>query len=219
MKNKLEAVIFDMNGTVLADEDEYALAFRKVLKRLGKNTDKKYPQVKGIGVAENWELMLNKYNLKTNKTADVLASETQNEYLKRIGKITPRAGFIDFVEKLRNENIKTALATSNTWWIADKILGELGLTKYFDVMTTKEEITFNKPAPDIFLKTAEKLEVDPHECVVFEDSEAGIDAATEAEMKTVGILSKGQDHEELKNANIVIKNFSGINIERIRNLL
>ena len=64
----ISAVIFDLNGTVLSDEDEYGLAFKRVLETLGAEVESDQPHVSGIGVEENWPKLLKEYGVKTKKT-------------------------------------------------------------------------------------------------------------------------------------------------------
>ena len=176
----ISAVIFDLDGTVLDNEDEYGAAFRKVLLSLGKRTDKKFPHTSGIGVKENWPRLLAKYRIKTRKSMEELARETQNAYLEQLPRITLKRGFENFIEELKDSGIAVAMATSNAWWIVDEVSGSLELEGLFDSTTTGEEVAYKKPDPEIFLLTAKKLGVEPEECLVFEDSVAGIEAAKAA---------------------------------------
>ena len=204
---KVSAVIFDLDGTVLDNEDEYGAAFRAVLRLLGKKVDKKYPHIGGIGVKENWPRLLAKYKIKTKKTIEELTHETQNEYLKRIGDVTFKKGFEDFVADLKDSGISCALATSNALWIVDATSEIHPLGHFFKTITTGEEVDFKKPEPDLFLLTAQKLGVEPSECLVIEDSTAGIEAAHRAGMKAVGIFRDTKHAEELKEADLLIRNF------------
>jgi len=204
---KVSAVIFDLDGTVLDNEDEYGAAFRTILRLLGKKVDKKYPHIGGIGVKENWPRLLAKYKIKTKKTFEELTLETQNEYLKRIGEVTLKKGFEDFVADLKNSGISCALATSNAWWIVDAISEIHPLSHFFDTITTGEEVDFKKPDPDLFLLTAQKLGMESSECLVIEDSNAGIEAAHRAGMKASGIYRDRNHAEELKEADLLIRNF------------
>lgn len=197
---KISAVIFDLNGTVLEDEDEYGHAFNKVLKSLGVDSKTDIPHEKGIGVKENWPLLIKKYNIVTNKLPEVLALETQDAYLDEINEINVRPGFIEFTEQLKESGIPIALATSNTWEVVDKMLEALNLRDIFDVITTGDEVTFNKPDPEIFTLTADKLGVEFSQCLVIEDSDSGIVAAKEAGMKVVAFNSE--------KADLFIENFS-----------
>lgn len=207
---QVSAVIFDLNGTILDDEDEYGKAFNKVLKSLGVDSKSEYPQEKGIGVKENWDKFIKKYSINTDKNSSMLAEETQNEYLKTIGEVTVRTGFFDFFEKIKESGAETALATSNTWEQTDKILSITNLDGVFETVTTCEEVPFNKPDPDIFILTADKLGLERGSCLVIEDSPAGVTAAKRAGMKVIAIESAGTDAESLANADMVVEGFSEI---------
>lgn len=206
---QFSAVIFDLNGTILEDEDEYGKAFVKVLKNLGIDSKNSYPQEKGIGVKENWQKLIEKYNIKTKKSVELLTKETQEEYLKEISDVTVRTGFDDFIDRLKANGIKIALGTSNSWEQTDKILGILNLQGIFDVVTTGDEVIYNKPDPDIFTVTADKLGVEREDCLVIEDSLAGIKAAKRAGMKVIAI-SSDEDPEIFSKADLVVEGFSEI---------
>lgn len=213
----VSAVIFDLNGTILEDEDEYSKAFKRVLKNLGVDIKTSFPQERGIGVKENWEKLIQKYNIKTDKSAELLVKETQEEYLREISEVTVRPGFNDFIDNLKNNEIKLAIATSNTWEQTDKILDTLGLQDIFDVITTGDEVSYNKPDPDIFLLTADKLGVEREDCLVIEDSLAGIKAAKRAGMKVIAISSEG-DSDIFSKADLVVESFSEITAQAIDQL-
>ncbi|KKR89962.1 hypothetical protein A2434_01170 [Candidatus Woesebacteria bacterium RIFOXYC1_FULL_41_14] len=206
---KISAVIFDLNGTVLEDEDEYGKAFNKVLKNLGVDSKAEYPHEKGIGVKENWNRLLKKYGIHTDKTPDILTKETQDAYLEEIDSVTIRSGFDDFIEKLKDSGLQIALATSNTWEQTDKILDTIDLQDVFDVVTTRDEVIHSKPDPDIFMVTADKLGVERYECLVLEDSSAGVEAAKRAGMKVIAI-SSDDDLEEISKADLTVENFSEV---------
>ena len=203
----ISAVIFDLDGTVLGNEDEYGAAFGKVLRSLGKHVDKKYPHTQGIGVKENWPLLLSKYHIKTKRTMEELARATQDAYLQKLSEVNVKDGFEKFVKALKVLGIQVALATSNAWWIVNEIKGELSIEGMFDVVTTGEEVAYNKPDPDIFILTAEKLGLAPQDCLVIEDSRAGIEAAHRAGMKVVAISRDAEHAKSLKEADLVIKGF------------
>ncbi len=201
----IKAAIFDLDGTVIANEEVYGVAFREILRTLNIHTKEKYPHTGGIGVEENWPKLIEKHKIKTKKTIQQLASETQNSYIRNISKIDLKGGFIEFINDLKDSDIKTALATSNEWWIVEKVFDQINIESYFDSVTTGEEVKFKKPSPDIFLLAAEKLGVDPEDCVVFEDSAAGVEAAHAAGMKVVAIARDDDHAKELKEADIIFK--------------
>ena len=214
----ISAVIFDLDGTVLDNEDEYGSAFRKVLASLGKRVDKKYPHTQGIGVKENWPVLLAKYSIKTKKTIEELTRATQDAYLAQLTFVNYVRGFENFVDKLKDSGIKVALATSNTWWIVDEVSENLNLDEIFSVITTAEEAVFNKPDPEIFVLTADKLGFEPEKCLVIEDSVAGIEAAKRAGMKVIGIARDSKHANDLKEADFVVTDYTQISPQKIAKL-
>ena len=204
---KPSAVIFDLDGTVLDNEDEYGASFKKVLESLGAKDVSDFPHVRGIGVKENWPGLVEKYDIKTDKPSEVLARLTQEEYLKQIESVTIKDGLREFVDSLKEKGIKTALATSNDRWIVDKIFEKLRLDSFFDMVTTGEEARLKKPEPDLFLVTADKLGVTPSECLVIEDAASGIAAAHSAGMKAVGLAGEPERKKELKEADIIVEGY------------
>lgn len=214
----LSAVIFDLNGTVLADEAQYGRAFAVVLKTLGIKVDSDYPHVGGIGVEENWPIFINKFKIKTEKTVEQLAQETQGQYLKLLPQVTLKSGFLDFVSELQESEVKIALATSNTWSIVEKVFDRFEIEDLFDCVTTAEEVLNKKPDSEVFVKTAEKLGVESSECVVIEDSKAGIDAAKDIGMKVIAIARDDDHKKTLKAADLVVRDFEGLTLESLKKI-
>ncbi|OGM20413.1 hypothetical protein A2714_01710 [Candidatus Woesebacteria bacterium RIFCSPHIGHO2_01_FULL_38_9] len=211
----LSAVIFDLDGTVLANEDEWGEAFGKVLKSLGVKGVESFPHIGGIGIEENWPMLIKKYNINTSKTPAELTVKTLNEYHKLIPRITLNKGFVQFASEVKASGILTALATSSTWNTVQKVFGHIEIENYFDSVTTGEEVSYKKPDPEIFLMASEKLGVDPGNCLVIEDSAAGIEAARKANMRVVAIVRDEKHAETLKKANLVVNNFPEITPDKI----
>lgn len=214
----ISAVIFDLDGTVLDNEDEYGIAFNKVLKSFGVNTGLDYPQVGGIGVHENWGILLEKYKIKTDKTIQQLAHETQNAYLEQIDKVSLKPEIEEFIDNLKKSGIQTALATSNNWFIVQEDFDRIKLDQYFDCVVTAEEVLEKKPAPDLFLKAAEKLSALPKKCLVIEDAPAGIKAAHAAGMKAVGLARNDEMEDKLIEADLIVGSYAEITPEALDKL-
>jgi len=214
----ISAVIFDLNGTILEDEDEYGRAFKKVLENLGVKDVPEYPHTRGIGVKENWPGLIKKYNVETDKTPEELAVLTQAEYLKQVSGVAVRDGFDDFTDNLKESGAKIALATSNTWEITEKVLEKINLQGYFDEITTEEEVFLSKPDPEIFTLTADKLGAEREECLVIEDSVAGVTAAKNAGMKVVAIVGENQNENDFSEADLIVESFSEITPKAIDEL-
>jgi HAD superfamily hydrolase (TIGR01509 family) len=206
----LSLAIFDLDGTVLDNEETYGKAFSYILKKLGvKRINSTRPHTRGIGVSENWPILIKKYKIKTNKSIDELTVETQREYMKLAKDVEVKEGFEVFASELKESGVLLALATSNTWPVVEAVFDTTPIEKYFDVVTTGEETFAKKPDPEIFLLTADKLGIKPEDCLVFEDSRAGIKAALEAGMKAVGI--KDEEDEDLDGTSLTIESFEELN--------
>lgn len=188
---QFSAVIFDLDGTILENGLEYEEAFGEVLKSLGVRVSGEIGLSGGIGVKKEWENLIQKYQIKTDKTSDELTALTQAAYLKKLSGVTLKDGFVDFVEGIKEAGMLVGLATSNDWGVLEKVFEMFDIQKYFDAIVTIEEVLAPKPAPDLFLRTAEKLDVPDSECVVIEDSDAGIAAAKEAGMQSIKITDTG----------------------------
>jgi len=203
----IKAIIFDLNGTILTDEDEYGRAFNKVLESLGVTSQNEIPHITGVGLKENWKEFIKKFDIKTEKTVDELVKETQLVYTQSLNKVTLKKGFLDFVTRMRNEGIKIGLATSNDRMILERVFINFDIQKYFDAIVTSDDVKINKPNPEIFSLCANKLNVDYDECVVFEDSQAGVDAANKIGMFVIGVARDTLHARSLKGVRYSIYDF------------
>ena len=142
------------------------------------------------------------------------AADEKNElYRSYVSKMTPEEilpGVEDFLKELKAAGIKTAIgsASKNT----SLIISRTGLDKYFDAVSDGTMVTKAKPDPEVFLKAAELLGADPKDCIVFEDAQAGVEAALRAGMKAVGV----GDKSVLKDASMVIENFVGFSLKNLK---
>lgn len=214
---KILAAIFDLDGTIIESEPVWGKAFVKVLSTFGVQSDESNSHTPGVSVKDNWKNLVSKYEIKTNKTPDELEVMTYLEYEKLIPEIDVRDGVIELITSLKDSGIEIAIATSTSWEIADKILKNLELEYLFDELTTVEEVVNPKPDPEIFIKAVEKMNLEPEDCLVFEDSYTGVKAAKEAGMKVIAIDPSGEN-EDLENADLVVGNFSEVNPKAISEL-
>ncbi|HPD95197.1 MAG: beta-phosphoglucomutase [Bacteroidales bacterium] len=205
---EIKACIFDLDGVVVDTAKYHYLAWRKLARELGFEFSEQHNErLKGVSRMRSLEILLEVGGLSFPKDEmEKMAAKKNGWYLEYIMQMTPKEilpGAKELLEELRRNGIKLALgsASKNTPVILDKIK----LTKHFDAIADGNSVTAAKPAPDIFLKGAELLNVNPSFCVVFEDAEAGIEAAINAGMRTVGIGSK----DILSKADFVVPNLKG----------
>lgn len=177
----IKAVIFDLDG-LLIDSERTAL---KNLNRLLEpceitiENDEYVHDYLGRTVAEsiNKIALLYRKDKTPNELFDIYLQYEKEDIAKGI---PLKPGATTLLKLLKQNNIKTALASSSLRLRAENILNSHGLLEYFDETVFGYEVENGKPAPDIFLKACEKLCVDPTEAIVLEDSEAGIQAAFSA---------------------------------------
>ena len=133
-------------------------------------------------------------------------------------KLEPLPGVIDLIKDLKARSFKLAVGSSGPPENVELLLTSLDIKQYFDVIITAADVKNGKPAPDVFLIAAMRLNVNPNNCIVIEDAPVGIEAAIKAEMKVIA-LTTTHEKEELIDANLIIKNLSYITINDIFSLL
>jgi beta-phosphoglucomutase len=214
----IQACIFDLDGVIVDTAVYHYKAWKRLANQLGFDfTEQQNEQLKGVSRMASLNLILGWGNI-TGKTDDEkleLATLKNNWYTEMINTMTPAEilpGAREFVQACRDAGIKTAIgsASKNT----PTILSKLELTPLFDAVIDGNSVTNPKPDPEVFLKGAEALNATPADCVVFEDAIAGIEAAINGGMKTVGIGSP----ELLAKADLVISGLDKITIDQLKTL-
>ncbi len=200
-------LIFDMDGVVVDNSEWHLKAFAEFGKRHGLNITKQ-GYSKHFGTT-NHMIMNSLFNRQlTNGEIDLLANEKEKIYRDMyVPFIKPAAGLPAFLEYAHNHNIPVALATSAPPENVDFTLNATGLKKYFSILTDSSMVKHGKPDPEIYLLTAAKLGVKPSDCIVFEDSMAGIKSALDAGMRVIGVATTHKPDELLVYVKDVILNF------------
>jgi HAD superfamily hydrolase (TIGR01509 family) len=217
MKNWKFAAIFDMDGVLVDTYDIMWGTHRKELEKYGVHlTDKDISLYVGSSLKDNVRAWNERYNLSLD--FDKYSKHIwaiQAELFKNLG-VEP--SLVYFLEELNKNNIPKGVGTCAHRSRAEDILKNTSLEKYFPVLVTAENVTKHKPHPDIYLEVARSLGVEPENCVVFEDAKSGIQAAKAGNMKAIGCLGKHNGLEELAEADIIIRDFSEINYDKLYNL-
>lgn len=210
------AVIFDMDGTLVATTEADFLAWQKLFREHGRD----------LGFADYFPLLGRKsidvvtHILGMEGTAAEEAMHRKMEHFAAIAQekgidIIPHAE--EFLQQMRALDIPLALATSSRKMKMQLVMEESGLDKYFSVFVTGEEVQKGKPDPGIFLLAANRLGVDPAQCLVLEDAANGVKAAKAAGMKCIAITSTHSEND-LSQADLVIHHFSDISPQGISTL-
>lgn len=212
------AVIFDMDGVIVDSNPFHKIAIDQFCRKynLRLSEEKLTTKVWGrqnkdwIPAVFNKELdagLLNEYALEKEK----LFRELYEKDIK------PLEGLETFLKTLERLEIPKAIATSAPMENVDFVLEKTGLRKYFQALLDESFVSKGKPDPEIYIKTAEALQYDPNDCIVFEDSLSGIQSGLQAGCKVVGVLTT-HSPEELKDTHLNIRNFDRLEIRQLENL-
>jgi beta-phosphoglucomutase len=206
-----KAFLFDLNGTVIDDMSFHIQSWYEILNNLGATIS--YEETKLQCYGKNEELLERVFPGRFTAeeiTAMIIDKETRYQenfrpFLKLID------GLDEFLEQAYESKIKMAIGSAAIPFNIDYILDGLHLHKYFPVVVSAYDVVESKPHPETFLQCAEKLNVAPEDCIVFEDSPKGVEAAARAGMKAVVITSM-HIKEEFTNDNIIcfIENYQGL---------
>ena len=200
----MKAFLFDLDGVIVDTAHFHYLAWRDLAKELGFDFPIEHNErQKGVSRMESLEVVLEVGNIKdlTEEEKVVLATKKNNRYLDYISQIDESAilpGIIDTLARIKQNKGKVALGSASK--SGRLIIEKVGLLPYFDEIVDGNLVTKAKPDSAVFLKGAELLEVDPSECTVIEDAQAGIQAAKAANMRCIGIGSP----ENLVGADVLI---------------
>jgi beta-phosphoglucomutase len=210
----ISACIFDLDGVVVDTAKYHYIAWKSIANELGFDfTEEDNERLKGVSRMTSLDILLSIGGVELDQETKLkLADKKNKNYLEYILRMTPDEilpGVKEFITELRSNGVKIALGSASK--NAMTILNQLELTDYFDVVVDGTHVSNAKPDPEVFLKGAELLKVAPSECVVFEDAEAGVEAAINGKMKCVGIGSP----DVLGKADMVVPGFVGFSISQL----
>lgn len=210
--------IFDLDGVIVDTAKYHFLAWKNLANSLGIDfTKEQNEQLKGVSRINSLEKILNWGN-KTVSADEFqkLLVQKNEEYLEYITKmdeseiLPDTERILDFLFQ-NNQGIALGSASKN----AVPILEKINLLSKFECIVDGNSVIKGKPNPEVFLKAADGLQVPPTECIVFEDSIAGIQAANAADMISIGIGEQTVLHE----ADYVFKDFTELSVELLKSLM
>lgn len=213
-KRMIKGLIFDLDGVLVDTAKYHYLAWKEIAMELGIDfTEKDNERLKGISRSRSMEILLEIGNRCMEMAEQEAYCTKKNkryvEFISAMQEDEVLPGVKEFLTQAKAKGYRIALgsASKNSGLILDR----LHLRDYFDVIIDGTKVEKAKPDPEVFVRGAMELGVACEECIVFEDSEAGIEAAHRGHMKTVGIGCR----ENLPEADIVIKNLKEYSVEEI----
>ena len=186
----MKAVIFDLDGVITDTAHYHFLAWRKLAQSLGVHFDEAFNEnLKGIDRMGSLELILAGAPRKFSDAEKLALADDKNEHYKTlIAEMSPAdllPGAVAALDWCRAQGLKVGLASVSK--NAFTVLESLGITEKFDYVVDAAKIARGKPDPEIFLRAASELGVDPAECVGVEDAVAGVSAIKAAGMFAIGV--------------------------------
>lgn len=199
----IKAVIFDLDGVIVDTAHYHYLAWKRLAKELGFDlTLEQNELLKGVSRMRSVEIILDLGGIKLSEAEkERIANKKNGWFVEYVNEMKPEEifpGVKELLKSIRSKGLKVGLASSSK--NAHAVVNLLNIENEFDAIVDGTMIIHSKPDPEIFLLAASKLGVVPAECVVFEDAEAGVEAALAAGMKCVGVGSP----EQLGKANLVV---------------
>ena len=213
----LKACIYDLDGVITDTAKYHYQSWKWVADQLEYHlTEKQNQKLKGVGRKESLEKII-KWSGNRISEADKQRYLLKKNamYLEFIDTMTPDEvfpGFKEFNDLAKVQGIKVAIGSSSR--NAIRIIDKLDLVLEFHAIVDGGMTDNSKPEPDIFFLAAEKLQCDPSECLVIEDSQAGLTAAKKAGMKSI---LYGED-KGLKGAHLQIDDWSKADLEKFKTL-
>ena len=177
---KYRGIIFDLDGVICTTDEYHYLAWKALADRLGICFDREINnRLRGVSRMASLEIVLERSDKRYTDAEKAAFAEEKNDLYRRLLGRMSEADLSDTVRDtlnaLREKGLKLAIGSSSR--NAPYILDRIGLGGWFDAVSDGNNITHSKPDPEVFVKAAQMLGLDPSDCLVVEDARAGVEAA------------------------------------------
>jgi beta-phosphoglucomutase len=212
------ACIFDLDGVLVDTAVYHFKAWKQLANSLGFDfTEAQNEHLKGVNRMRSLDMILDWGGVEKSAAEKEALAATKNAwYVEMINKMTPAEvlpGTIPLLEDLKEQGFKIALGSASK--NSSIILERTQITHFFDAIVDGNVVSASKPDPEVFTKAAAMVGIAVGQCVVFEDAQAGVEAALAGEMKVVAVGTP----ENLKGADRYVANLSQITVEEIKSLI
>lgn len=210
MLNNVKAVLFDLDGTLIDSMWVWKTIDIEFLGGYGiELPDDLQSSIEGMSFTETAAYFKERFQFEET-VEEIKSIWNEMAFEEYTTTVQLKDGVVHFLEYLKQNGIKAGISTSNSLELVQGVLKAKEIHHLFDTVLTACEVKVGKPSPDIYLKTAEKLNVKPEECLVFEDIPMGILAGKNANMKVCTIyddFSKNQEEKKRQLADYYINTF------------
>jgi beta-phosphoglucomutase len=216
MSNQIQAVIWDLDGVIIDSAEEHRKAWQRLAREEGVTmTDADFWATFG---KRNDDIFAVIWGPLSPEQVRALADRKEayfREYIRDTA--APLPGSMELMQGLHKAGFAQALASSTPPENIELIGEVLGLKRYLTALVSGEAVPRGKPAPDIFLKAAQALNVDPSQSLVIEDAVAGVQAAHAAAMRCIAVAGN-RELPGLRAAELMVKSLTEVSVDTIRHL-
>jgi len=216
MSNTIQAVIWDLDGVIIDSADEHRRAWQRLAREEGiKFTDEDFWATFG---KRNDDIIAILWGPLSPEQVQLLRDRKEIYFRDLIRQTAaPLPGSMELMRSLHEAGYLQALASSAPIENIQLISEVLGLERYLTALVSGETVPHGKPAPDIFLKAAQELHIEPSRCLVIEDAVAGVEAAHAAGMRCIAVAGN-RDLPGLRKAELMVKTLLEVDVKRVQTL-
>ncbi len=216
MSNPIRAVIWDLDGVIIDSAEEHRISWHRMAQDEGLTfTDDQFYATFGM---RNDRIIPLLWGPMSAQRIQELA-DLKEAYFRAVvrEKVGPLPGAMELLAALHAAGYKQALASSTPLKNIEVINEVLGLDRYLSALVSGETVPHGKPAPDVFLKAAAELAVDPSLCLVIEDAVHGVEAAHAGGMRCIAVAGN-RDLPGLRAAELMVHDLTQVSVDTIRSL-
>ncbi|MDF2539821.1 MAG: HAD-superfamily hydrolase, subfamily variant 3 [Herbinix sp.] len=215
----LKAVIFDMDGVIIDSEPMHARAAILALEKYKVIITLDYlNQYIGSTTAHMCKKMIADFSINASPEELLSTNEEMKQLLLHKEGHTVVPYVIDLIKDLYSHGLQLMIASSSPMKAIEEVMEALNIKEYFTGYVSGMQVAQPKPAPDIFLKAVEMLQVKPAECIIIEDSSNGVNAAAAAGIVSIGFVNQNSGNQDLRKASILVEGFDEINYDFVKQI-
>lgn len=210
----LKAVIFDLDGVIVDSEPLHLQADLLTMRDYGMElAEADFIAYVGVSGPEMWADLIGQYGIADTLDCILERQTAHKQKLLADTRLEAIPGIRELLDGAGKAGLKIGLASSSPRYFIDAVLGNLGIAGRFAAVASADDVARSKPSPDVFLKAAERLDVQPGECVVIEDSGHGVCAAKAAGMRCIGYINPTSGVQDLRRADAVVESICQIDLK------
>ena len=217
----LKGLLFDMDGVLVNNLEVHRAAFAEFFRRYG--VERSFDELNRVFGKGNDDIMGELMPKEVVERVGIRELGYEKEAIYReiyAPIITPQPGLLEFLAEAVEAGLRSAVGSSGYRVNVDFVLEKCRIGSYFEAIVAGDEVTRCKPDPEIYLTAAAKLGLKPAECVVFEDAEAGIEAAKRAGIKVVALATTfSREFLEGTEADVIVDDFRDVSVAMLQQLL